>query len=68
MGAPGTSDLGATQDSGSAASTDSHDAVDPIHAAPEHDEASAGRAAEPTDPGPASTTGSGQGGSDPDSQ
>jgi hypothetical protein len=68
MGAPVATDPGTTSDSDSGASTVSDGAVDAIDEAPEHDEAPDEGTSGPSDPGPAPSTGSSSGGSDPDAQ
>ena len=68
MGAPVAPDPGTAADSDSGASTELDGAVDSIDEAPEHDEAPDAGKTGPGDPGPAPSTGSSSGGSDPDSQ
>jgi uncharacterized protein YjlB len=68
MGAPVAPDPGTASDSESGATTESHDAVDSIDEAPEHDEDPDKGNTGPSDPGPAPSTGSSPGGSDPDAQ
>jgi hypothetical protein len=68
MGAPVAPDPGTTAGSDSGASTELDGAVDSIDEAPEHDEAPDAGKTGPGDPGPAPSTGSSSGGSDPDSQ
>ena len=68
MGAPVAPDPGTASDLESGATTDSHDAVDSIDEAPEHDEEPDKGNTGPSDPGPAPSTGSSPGGSDPDAQ
>jgi hypothetical protein len=68
MGARVAPDPGTSSDSDSGASTESDGAVDSIDEPPEHDDAPDAGKTGPGDSGPAPSTGSSSGGSDPDAQ